>query len=80
MKPETVPCGCCGGTGRVMLTGVYADTLALLRKQRQPLNGKQLSELDGCSNEAMCNRLRAIERYGLARSVRHGRERRWTAA
>jgi len=75
----SVSCWHCRGSGRVELTGVYADTLALLRRQREPLNGAALARLAGCSNEAMCNRLRAIERHGLAKSRRHGREAIWTA-
>jgi hypothetical protein len=76
----TYPCWQCGGHGHVELSGVYSDTLDLLRRQNTPLSGSALSKLAGCSNESMCNRLRAIERHGLARSKRSGKERLWTAA
>lgn len=70
-------CGHCGGTGRVELSVVYSDTLALLRQQKAELNGRQLADLAGCKNEAMCNRLKALEVHGLASSRRYGRELLW---
>jgi hypothetical protein len=74
-----VPCGCCGGTGRVPLGIQQGKTLDLLRKQTELMNGAQLAKLAKCSNEAMCNRLVQLEEYGLAKSARYGRERLWEA-
>jgi hypothetical protein len=70
-------CPCCGGTGRVPLSGEYARTLALLRTQKQPAHGAALAWLDGCRNEAMCNRLRVLETFGLAKGERVGRRVLW---
>jgi hypothetical protein len=75
----TVPCGHCGGAGRLELTGVYAETLDLLRRQQAEVNGAQLAKLAGCTNMAMCNRLVALERNGLATSRRYGQQRLWKA-
>jgi hypothetical protein len=74
-----IPCSACAGTGRIPLTGEYAVTLDLLRKQRKPLCGAALAKLAGCSGEAMCNRLVRLEALGLARRVRFGRMSLWTA-
>ncbi len=68
------PCPCCGGTGSVELTGIYSDTLALLRRAGEA-TGAALARADGCKGPAMCNRLAALERMGLAQSRRYGRER-----
>ena len=73
----TRPCPYCGRTGIVELTGVYAETLALLIEQNQELNGAALARLAGCKPEAMANRLVALQRMGLALGRRHGRERLW---
>jgi predicted ArsR family transcriptional regulator len=68
-----VDCAHCGGTGRVKLSGVYADTLALLIT-RPGLNGAELAKVFGCKATAMNNRLKALERHGLARGKRYGRQ------
>jgi predicted transcriptional regulator len=75
----TVPCGCCRGTGQIPLGDVYRETIELLRRQSQPVNGAELARQAGCKNEAMCNRLIVLEKYGMATSRRDGRERIWTA-
>lgn len=75
----TIPCGHCRGTGRIELTGIYAETLALLKKQRKPLNGAALAKLAGCKATAMNNRLVALEKHGLAEGILYGRERLWRA-
>lgn len=80
MIPDTVPCSCCGGTGRLLLTGVYADTLALLRRQPGEVSGAALARQDGCKAPAMNNRLASLERLGLATSRRYGRLRLFRAA
>lgn len=73
----TVACGQCKGTGRAILGKSYSETLKLVDKI--PMSGSTLAALAGCSNEAMCNRLRILEeKYSLIKSVRVGRERLWT--
>lgn len=76
---DKVRCKHCDGLGVVPLTGKYADTLKLLRLQKHPMSGADLARLDGCQATAMNNRLAALERMGLARSVRYGRVRRFYA-
>ncbi len=75
--PETprVCCPTCHGAGTVVLTGRYADTLALLRRQRGEVCGTALAAVAGCKVPAMCNRLAALERLGLATSRRYGCKR-----
>jgi biotin operon repressor len=78
-RPVMVACPCCGGEGRVELTGTYRETLALLKRQRAEVNGAALARLAGCQETAMNNRLVRLERLGLAVGRRHGRERLWRA-
>ncbi len=75
----TITCPHCQGHGVLPLTGVYADTLALLRGQRGEVTGAEVGRLAGCSNEAACNRLAALEKHGLATSRRYGRKRLYKA-
>ena len=77
--PETIKCHCCNGTGRIPFTGIYADTLALLRKQRDPMTGIELARLAKCEGTAMCNRLAALESMGFAESKPYGRKKFWKA-
>lgn len=77
--PDRVPCGHCRGCGTVEVTGVYADTLALLRKQQDEVSGAELARVAGCKATAMCNRLARLERMGLATSRKYGRERLFKA-
>lgn len=76
---DTTTCGHCGGTGHVELTGIYADTLALLRRQKSEVTGAALSKIDGCKDTTMNNRLAMLERHGFATSRRYGRERLFKA-
>ncbi len=76
---DLVPCPCCGGTGLRPLTGVYAETLALLRAAGEA-TGADLARRVGCKATAMNNRLAALERLGLAVSRRYGRLRLYRAA
>jgi Mn-dependent DtxR family transcriptional regulator len=78
-RPPSIPCPHCRGTGLVELTGVYADTLLLLRAQSGEVNGADLARLAGVKGEAMANRLVRLERLGLAVGRRYGRERLWKA-
>ena len=77
-KQTTVVCGCCGGTGRVPLSSLYLETLALLRKHG-PTTGAALSKIAGCKATAMNNRLKGLERHGLAKGRRDGRKVFYTA-
>jgi hypothetical protein len=79
MTMPSVTCLCCRGTGRVPLTGVYADTLDLLRRSGE-VCGAALARAAGCKPSAMNNRLAALERPGLAVSRRYGRLRLFRAA
>lgn len=74
-----VPCGCCKGAGTVPLSGQYALTLAVLRKQREPVSGADMGRTLDISNEAACNRLKKLEKYGLAECEPYGRELLWRA-
>jgi hypothetical protein len=80
IKRVTRKCTCCDGTGRVELTGVYADTYAMLSDIGRETNGAGLAIVAGCSPTAMCNRLAALERLGVATSRRYGRQRLFKAA
>jgi hypothetical protein len=65
---------------RSALGRVHDGTLKLLRSLKEPASGAELSRMFGCSDETMRNRLRVIERNGLATSKRHGVARLWEAA
>ena len=81
MSKRTVhgPCPHCSGTGKVELTGVYADTLRLLEMQSLEVTGAALARAAKCKATAMNNRLAALERMGLAASRRYGRKRLYMA-
>lgn len=72
-----VPCSHCAGEGWIVLTGVYADTLTLLKKQKKELSGVELAGIAKVNPTAMNNRLVALEGYGLATGRRYGRYRLW---
>ena len=77
-NPEVlVLCRRCAGEGRIPLTGVYADTLSLLRKQKKELSGAALARLVSINGTAMNNRLTWLERHGLAVGRWNGHERLW---
>jgi len=76
---DQVFCQHCSGTGRREVTGIYAETLALLRRQKQEVTGADLAAIDGCKATAMNNRLASLERLGLATSRRFGRKRLYKA-
>jgi hypothetical protein len=76
-KPAAyLQCTHCQGTGTIELTGVYAETLTLIIR-RPGLNGAELAKLAGCNGTAMNNRLKALERHGLATGTRFGRQITW---
>lgn len=72
----TIPCSHCRGSGRVALSGIYADTLDLLHcRLGKEVTGADLARVAGCQATAMNNRLAWLERHGLATSRRYGRLR-----
>lgn len=76
---EYVKCCNCQGTGKVEFNGVFADTLAFLRAESEPINGADLARRHGVKVTAMCNRLVWLEKYGFAKRTRYGRTSLWRA-
>lgn len=72
-------CPWCKGKGVVAMTGVYAETLKLLKRQRKEINGADLSRIAGVKGPAMNNRLARLGELGYATSRRNGREVLWKA-
>ncbi len=72
-----IKCKNCHGRGTIPLSGAYSETLTMLRRCREPVSGADMAKLMGTSNEAMCNRLRMLERYNLARGEKYGRKVLW---
>ena len=79
MSKLTLVCPTCKGKGRISFTGVYADTLELLRAQKEPINGAALARLHGVNPTAMNNRLTWLEHHRFAVGFRYGSEKRWRA-
>jgi hypothetical protein len=77
-EPVMVSCPHCQGTALTPLAPVYSETLSVLRAQSGEISGAALGRLVGCKNAAMANRLRALERLGLAAGRRDGRTVYWT--
>lgn len=78
-KADFIPCSQCAGEGYIELTGVFAETLELLRKQSTELNGVEMARLADCNPTAMNNRLVWLEAHGLAERKRFGRKSLWKA-
>lgn len=57
----------------MLLAAVYAQTLDMLRKHRGEITGADLARKAGCSNEAMCNRLKRLEELDFVESRVSGR-------
>lgn len=74
-----ITCGLCGGKGRIELTGEYHETLCMLRREREEITGAALGRKAGIAPTAMCNRLVALEKHGLAVGRWFGRKRLWRA-
>lgn len=72
-----VVCTHCGGTGSIELTGVYAETLALVIRHPGK-HGAVLAAIAKCKPCAMCNRLKRLEALGLVSSKRFGRKLFWS--
>lgn len=77
-----IECHHCHGSGRLKLSGVYADTLAGLRRLTKAhgwTTAAKSASWFGCSPTALNNRFRVLEAHGLATSEWYGRERRYSA-
>ena len=71
-------CPHCQGTGKIPLTGIYAETLDKMRKLKFPfVVANQHAEYFGCQPTALNNRLRKLEEYGHVFSERYGAQRRF---
>ncbi len=73
-----VTCGTCHGEGVVPLSGVYLETWRLLNDHGET-HGAALARLARCQATTMNNRLRALEKHGLASSRVVGRKRLYRA-
>lgn len=80
LESVMVCCSHCRGSGSTELTGVYAETLALLSDQPSEINGANLARLAGIETTAMNNRLVHLESLGLVAGRQFGRQRLWTVA
>lgn len=79
-QADYIPCSHCAGEGWIELTGIYAQTLELLRAQPVALNGSELAKIAKVQPTAMNNRLVWLEGQGLAERNRNGKESLWKAA
>lgn len=81
-----VACSKCLGEGAVELTGVFAETLELLRKTngtgdragKKAASTTMLAGIVKVSASAMGNRLAWLQSHGLVVSLKYGRERWWS--
>ena len=77
---DTVCCSHCQGTGRTKLTGVYAETLKVIRRLKKTIGyvvANQHADLFGCNPTALSNRLAYLHRHGLIDCEIFGRQRRY---
>ena len=81
---DKVRCPHCSGEGYVRLSGIYLETLKGLRRWCARPGRYVVSNRDAwwfcCKATALNNRLAALEKHGLARSEKFGRERRFYPA
>lgn len=78
---DHVLCPHCRGRGIIELTGIYAETLRGVRRKCARNGSYVVANRDaawfGCQATALNNRLDALEKHGLLRSERYGRQRRF---
>lgn len=80
---DEVTCEHCGGTGHRPLTGVYAETLAGVRRRCSRSRdsyvyaGRDWKWFKAPSAMALNNRLSRLEEMGFVFSERYGRQRRF---
>lgn len=81
MSAVWVKCPYCGGCGRRRVTGVYLDTLRILRKRTKrgliTVAGRHAEQCFKCKPTALNQRLRKLAEYGLARFDEYGKEKRF---
>lgn len=84
MKADHIPCSCCKGSGRIPLTGIYADTLKIIRRRWVAgyyiVARRDADNWFQCNPTALSNRLKWLERNGLLVSETYGREKRYRPA
>jgi hypothetical protein len=74
-------CSCCGGSGRVELTGVYAEALAAVVAAGAEVTGAEMARRSGeGSATAWNNRLARLEQMGLLTGRIYGRRKLYKAA
>lgn len=80
-KPPTMPCPHCHGSGRIEVTGIYAQTLKDVQRWCSRSGRYVVANRDagwfGCNGTALSNRLAVLEKHGLVYSVKYGRQRRF---
>lgn len=79
VNKDMVTCSRCGGAGAIEITGVFAETLTLLRAQTAAVNGVEMAQLADVNPTAMNNRLAWLEAHGLAQSEWYGRSKLYRA-
>ena len=62
------------------MTGVYRDTLDLIRTSGEELNGAQWADKAGCNATAMNNRLVRLRELGFVTSRSYGRQKLFKAS
>lgn len=85
LRVETVKdlyaCSCCNGTGKLELTGVYAETLQIMRANFNSRDAFAVANRDAhlfqCGPTALNNRLNRLEEMGFVDSERYGNQRRF---
>lgn len=76
-----ISCTCCKGTGKVVFTGVFAETFRGAERylKRHPyLVANRAAPLFGCQPTALSNRLKRLETMGLLKAERYGKQVRYT--
>lgn len=80
---DYVTCPHCQGSGKLRVTGIYAETLRGLRRWCASPGRFVVANRDatwfGCKPTALNNRLAWLEEHGFARSEKYGRQRRYFA-
>lgn len=80
---DKIPCPHCNGKGHTLLSGVYAETLRILRQRtkrgRYVVANRDAGEWFDCKPTALNNRLKRLEDLGFAKSEFCGLQRRFVA-
>lgn len=79
MTPPLIKCACCDGMGKTKLHPDYWRTLQRVRKAKHPVGTLDLLE-SGVTSNAINNRLKRIEEFGLIRRAgKNGKFILWEA-